>query len=366
MRQHSVRRDASSSPAALGLFLMILGTLVALGGTVFAFADFAWNEESSVIGSGLILIAAWVIGSLLWALAWLLRQQHEISLYLKRLMSLFGDRSQPAADQALTPGANRHSESGNELTLILAQLRELNATMLLSDEQLRTKRVRRQQFLAGQLGADALAAISAGNLSQAEEIIERLSNEVPDNPESDKLREALVRAQSSADAEELSESIRRCEDFIAVGDYKKAQVAAEEVLAKYPSAPKAIALFDRVGRESETFASEQRRVYYEEVQKFSKSRQWRRALDAASLLIDDYPDSPEANAIGGQMSTLRSNAQLEEVRRLRDDISTLIERKRYDEAVRIAEDIIVRFPGTQAAIQLSEQIIKLRELAQGA
>ena len=41
-------------------------------------------------------------------------------------------------------------------------------------------------------------------------------------------------------------------------------------------------------------------------------------------------------------------------------------RKRYDEAVKIAEDVIVRFPGTQAAIQLSEQIIKLRELAQGS
>ncbi len=366
MKQHSVRRDASNSPAGLSLFLMILGILVALGGTVFAFADFAWNEESSVIACGLILIAAWVSGSLLWALAWLLRQQYETSLYLKRVMTLLGERSQPAADQPLTAGSGVRAESGNEMALILAQLRELNATMLLSDEQLRTKRVRRQQLLAGQLGADALAAISQGNLQQAQEILERLGNEVPGDLEADKLREALVRAKSSADAEELLESIRRCEDFIAVGDYKKATVAAEEVLAKYPSAPEAIALFDRVGRESETFASQQRRVYYEEVQKFSDSRQWRRALDAADRLIEDYPDSPEANAIGGQMSTLRSNAQLEEVRRLRDDISKLIERKRYSEAVKIAEDIIVRFPGTQAAIQLSEQIIKLRELAQGA
>ncbi len=52
------------------------------------------------------------------------------------------------------------------------------------------------------------------------------------------------------------------------------------------------------------------------------------------------------------MDTVRKNAHFEEARTLRDRIGDLIKRKRYSEAVEIAEDLIRRFPNTRVAKQL--------------
>ncbi|KKK89020.1 hypothetical protein LCGC14_2737320, partial [marine sediment metagenome] len=69
-----------------------------------------------------------------------------------------------------------------------------------------------------------------------------------------------------------------------------------------------------------------------------------------------YPDSPEATHLSAQMQTLRDNARIEEVRELRDQIRDMLERRRYAEAVKVAEEVMDRYPETQAAAELRGQI----------
>ena len=97
----------------------------------------------------------------------------------------------------------------------------------------------------------------------------------------------------------------------------------------------------------------------------AEARQWKSALASAQRLLSEYPDSSEADKITAKLPNIRDNSRLEEARQLRDDIRELIERRRYAEAVRIAHDILARFPDTQAAAELRPQVDRLEALARG-
>ncbi|MCY2925987.1 MAG: hypothetical protein NT031_11215, partial [Planctomycetota bacterium] len=76
-----------------------------------------------------------------------------------------------------------------------------------------------------------------------------------------------------------------------------------------------------------------------------------------------HPRSHQAEEIQPTMLRREENARIEEVRELRDRVADLIERKRFGEAVEVAEDLIHRFPDTQVAGQLTREIDKLRKRA---
>ena len=88
-------------------------------------------------------------------------------------------------------------------------------------------------------------------------------------------------------------------------------------------------------------------------------------LAAAERRREAHPGSPEADAVRGQLETLRANARIEEVRVLRDEIRDMIARRRFAEAVERARNVVERFPDTAAAAELRQQMAKLEELAKG-
>jgi len=102
---------------------------------------------------------------------------------------------------------------------------------------------------------------------------------------------------------------------------------------------------------------------YREVQRHAEARRWREALEAAHRFIDAFPQSVDADAVRAMLPTIEGNARIEEVRAIRDRIRDLIERRRYAEAVEVAEDVIARFPETRAAEELCRQLDRLRELS---
>ena len=103
-----------------------------------------------------------------------------------------------------------------------------------------------------------------------------------------------------------------------------------------------------------------------EVRYLTDGKHWRRAVEAAKKLLEAYPDSDEARRVAAGMTTLEDNARIEEVRGLRDQIRDMLERRRYGEAVEIAEGVMERFPETQAAAELRKQIRRLRRLAEAS
>ena len=156
---------------------------------------------------------------------------------------------------------------------------------------------------------------------------------------------------------------RRVEDLMSIAQFLEAEQAAQELLSRYPGAPDAQGLLEAVRRESNAFRTEQQTRLYAELQKCAESRQWRRALDVATRLIERYPASRQARKASVQMDTITSNARIEEVRDLRDRFRNMMRRKRFDEAADIAADVVKRFPETHVAKELSGQIPNLRKRA---
>lgn len=156
---------------------------------------------------------------------------------------------------------------------------------------------------------------------------------------------------------------RQAEDLMAVANFGDAEAVARDLVESYPSDEDARRLLEHVHREGRAFAMEQRRRLYDEVDRMAGSHRWRAAAAAARRLLEDYPNSQEADLVAEKMATLEENARMEEARELRDRIRDMLQRRRYAEAVTLAEDVLVRFPDTRMAAELRGQMDRLRQRA---
>jgi len=206
-------------------------------------------------------------------------------------------------------------------------------------------------------------AILSGDFRRAEDWIEELAEAGPDDLRVVERRARLQQARAAVMASEFTKQKRAVEDLLAVADYDRAEAAAEDLMVRLGVTDEVKAFVDLVRREAAAFRDEQRRRMLEEIRQYGEARQWRKALDAGREMLAEHPRSRQGEEVRAMMLRLEENARIEEVRELRDRIADLIERKRFAEAVEVAEDVIHRFPDTQAAGQLSREIDKLRKRA---
>ena len=153
---------------------------------------------------------------------------------------------------------------------------------------------------------------------------------------------------------------QRIENMMSVAQFTRAEKLAQALLASIPDNDDAEALLDTVRRESSAFRTEQQSRLFGEFQRWTESRQWIKAMAVGEQLLEKYAASGQAKKVAASMPTVRKNAQFEEARTLRDRIRDLIKRKRYSEAVDVADDLIRRFPDTQVAKQLRSLLPDLK------
>ncbi|MBL7133892.1 MAG: hypothetical protein ISS78_07330 [Phycisphaerae bacterium] len=366
-------------PSALAVLMVILSVLFLAGGVIAFLAQLAAAREAGeeMTRETVIPALAWLAvsvtaASVLWALAYLVRREYETSILLRNILNrlragqddqlpLTGATAEP--QQQATGGEQPHRTE--LLQQIAAQLAELKTDLMLSPEQLAIKRSRHLESRAKELSDQARAAIENGAFGEAEQALARFADEVPGDKRCDELRELLDRTREEALARDLKEHLQRVEDLMAVADFDRAEQEARKFAEAHPSCDEAAELLQRAVREGEAYKTDIRQKIYKEVQRLAKARQWRAALVAARKLMETCPNTHEANSIALQMTTLEENARIEEVRQLRDEIRDMIERRRYAEAIKIAKDVMERFPRSRFAGELKGQIDRLRELAAG-
>lgn len=362
---------------ALAVVFVVLGLAAAL--TVVTLDLLAGRASLATLAWAIpALVGGWGLGAGFWALAWLCRRAYQQELNQRRMVRalevLAGQPVSPGGEAA-GAGAERPADAGGEapgpggrlgadqVKTLLAELRELNLNVLLSEQQRQAKRQYVVQTQADRLARQIEQAAGSGDLGAAEDDLDRLLRLAPDSPRISDLRDAIDKARAEAQAKEIRQARDRVEDLMSAGEFAQAGDVAEDVLAKYPSSPEAISLLARVRREAEAFAVDQRRRMYGQVEKEATGRRWRAALAAAETLLEAYPGSPEADAVRAQMETMKANARLEQVRQIRDEIRDLLSRHQYVEAVERARAVVERFPDTAAASELRAQMPKLEELA---
>lgn len=159
----------------------------------------------------------------------------------------------------------------------------------------------------------------------------------------------------------FSDQKKRIENMMAVAQFTRAEKLAQALLAVMPTSDDAENLLETVRRESSAFRTEQQARLFSEFQKWTESRQWIKAQTVGQKLLEKYPASEEGQAVAASMHTVEKNAHFEEARILRDRVRDLIKRKRYNDAIEIAEDLMRRFPNTQVAKQLRAMLPDLKK-----
>jgi len=100
-----------------------------------------------------------------------------------------------------------------------------------------------------------------------------------------------------------------------------------------------------------------------EAQEASNAREWKKALQLATMVIQRFPRSPEAQALRMQLPTLQENAEIQIRQHMESEIRELIKQHRFDEALRIAHELLQQYPDSPQAAVLREQLPRLEEKA---
>lgn len=366
------RTSIGMSMGALAIGLMILAIVFLVAGLAAGLTVLAIGYAHDRLGPAtivrmlVIFAGAGFLAALLWILSYLCRREHRRQQIDLRLLSAV---EQLALQGQLAERAGKGS-NGSDLsvkalqTTLVEQLQELNVNILLPDDQRQKKWKHLVEKRLANLTRQFDQAISSGEITEAEAILERLINIVPDSPEISSYSQRIDKAREEIRSQDFSMVQRQVENLMAAGNFAEAQSTADALLKKYPSDTQARELFERVMRERDIFITEQRQQMYRQIEKHASARHWRAALEAAKKFIQTYPNTTEADAVRAQLSTLTDNAKIEEVREMRDKIRDLLTRRRFKEALVLAHEVIDGFPDTAAADELSRQLPRLEELAQ--
>ena len=212
--------------------------------------------------------------------------------------------------------------------------------------------------------ADAVEQFTRqGDLIAARRQLDYLRQQCADHPRYEGLHQQLIAAAGSVQGEDVQRESRRVRELMAIAAFGRAEGAAADLVALHPDSTEAQSLLATVQREAVAFHNERRTRLFSEIQRYAETRQWRRAMEAAQRLVSGHPDCPEAVDVRAMMPTLEENARIEKVREMRDQIQDMVRRRRFVEAASIAQEVIERFPQTQAARELREQLGRLREKA---
>lgn len=389
-----------------------LAGVVVAAGTILGLVHFAAGardvDAATLLTGGASLLGGWVAGALLWASAWIVGHVHRVAERLEEeAPRVARTGAVPAIEREAARPLRIQPETEERWRDLTRRLEEINANLLLTGPEREAKHRQAQLSLADRLVDEAGRAVSdgdfdeaerllaeltekfpeedradelreriisglaekaeqaaaAGEVAAAEQLIERLGRIAPDDPRAEALSVKLGQMRSSAEVDEIRRGKAEAEALLAVADYSRAQALAEQLAERHPDSQEAKAFAALVCRDATAFRDEQRARMYNEIERLAETRQWRLALVTARKLLKAHRGSKEAEDVTAMMLTIEENARIEEVRELRDSIRELIERRRFDEAVKIAEEIIHRFPDTQAAGELSRQIERLRHRA---
>lgn len=94
----------------------------------------------------------------------------------------------------------------------------------------------------------------------------------------------------------------------------------------------------------------------------TEKRQWRRAIESAEEFIQRFPEDTVTERLRFDLTMLGDNATAAERKEQEGLFKDLLRRQRYDEAQRVANALIEKYPGSPAAAELTKMLPRVEEL----
>lgn len=319
------------------------------------FSEFLWTA--------LMLVGSWALGLLLWGIAEMVRK-------LDALLAAYHDFA--AHPHVITVGDATGNSSGGDtrggrdgqvFQELVTLLREVRDISLLNNEE-RSKRLEMQaRGTAKRLSEEVPALLREHNWIEAQRRVQEARERFPTLSDWDALERQIEQVRSQVEARDVESATRQINDLAALGAWERAYEVVLELMERHPNSPKTNELAKRVSQERERSEAENRARLMAQAQEAVHARDWNGAMTLASQLIERFPRSPEAHALRIQLPTLRENAEIQTRKYMESEIRKRIEEHRYRDAMRMAEELIERYPDSPQAQFLREQYDKLSEKA---
>jgi hypothetical protein len=256
--------------------------------------------------------------------------------------------------------------NGASLARLHALLEEVRDLSLLPDAQ---RMLRLQEHDARRKEAaiqTAAAFIQIRNWPDGERSLGELETAWPADPTVAALRQQMEQARAEAETYALSVAQAQIESDMSLSHWDQAVARAEQVARDFPSSASADRLRQRVEREKAIYTDSTVNRLYDDIRRDVERRLWRRGLEHAQTLLDKFPDHPRSDLIRKQIKTIGENAEIEERQEQETRIGELIRARRFQEALELSEELLVRFPMSPQAAAIEKLLPKIRQFAAGA
>ena len=249
---------------------------------------------------------------------------------------------------------------------VLLLLQDIRASMLLTPEQRREEWLRLVEQEAGSTRAQVGSLAAKGDFAQAAEIAAAMRHKYPQEKLAEELVVEVERAREQHEAGDVSSYTKQVDDLISISAWERARQLVQQLIERHPDAAAARQLLLRVEKRHRAFQIEQMRRMNVEIQRYANERKWEEALAAARAFLVRFPNSEDAETLKMQIPTLEGNAQIEIRQRLEAQIMECARQGRYIQAAQLARKVIEQYPESPQAQVLRSQLTRLEELANDA
>ena len=368
MDQPRKTSSAASILVLAGVCLVVAG-VVALGAAI---ARASGSTLSPVSQWPLLLIAAGVLVLAGMAVFLVVGIRHLMRLgeALAGLEREIGERritppapDSPAPTVLTNPATPSASPGSGDLSEVLHLLRELRELYLLPEDERRRRAAELAENELARAESEVHYFITEGDFARALSAARLIAARRPDDLRATELVQEVEAARQQREADDFAGITREINDLISMSAWSQARKLAQELQVKRPDDPEARQLMLRIEREYRISQDEQRRRLYAEVQRFVSRKRWEEAKAAANAFVERFAGSDDAEAVRLQMPTLELNAEIETRQRLEAEIMVLVKHGRYIDATALARRVIEQYPDSPQADALRQQIGRLEELA---
>ncbi len=356
-------RSSRWAPYAIVSILIAIGvlTLLALPTVILLVArqgSASGMEVLAIVGLLVGVLAAFgllIIGVILY---------RQIDALVEKLTAIDQQTAILAEQSMARTQAHTYAQS---TTLNPAELRTLLEKIyeaLLLPEQERTGRFRtivEREF--GRRVAVIDHLITTNEFHQAREELAALADRFGQDTRIGEITDRLEKAAESARAADTSRVAQFVKEVVAQGRWDEAERAVLELARKYPSAAEPAAFIERLRQEKKKFEMLNRQRMHEEIQQFVNQRRWQEAQAATRKFLDAFPTGADSDALRGQLPTLEANAEIQSRQTLERYIKQYIQKQQYWDALALARRILNEYPLSPQANALRGQIGRLEELA---
>ncbi len=316
------------------------------------------NPRTFWVLTGIGVIAAALLGAMAIGLALLIKYGFSaaISAKLTERAARESSTKTEAGSAMSTPGGASHEE-------VVSLLSEIMENTLLDGEDRAAKRQLAKKQRQRALRREIEALINAAKYREAHERLEEFRLRYAAGDEVADMEAQLSEALRQHEQSEIAHITEQVERYMGLGLWQRAMEMARALAEQFPENPDAGRLPETVHLEQGANRRQEQQRQYREIEHLVGRKHWRQALRAAETLLENHPDSPEANTLREQMDELRRNAAILERREWESRIADHIQTGRHREAYNLAIELVEKYPDSPQAAEIQKNLDQLKARA---